>query len=304
MKHQKQALKNNSSDFWTYQEARNIAINQYPSLYGGKKLPEASLRYADHVFNCIGAGFSDLEDWKEQMMRTEEGVLWSEAPIAKYVSGEPLFYVYVGEGEECLPGIYSQVEVNAMINVKDTIQSNREDSDDGEKRPKGVPHFYPNFKKTYSWMWKTPEHVWLEIDRSWPEAALTFYQTAKDFFEGEHAWRYHEGVPPDTKKFQAAWKRRIGDMEKMLERYKVTKEGVQRTPEEWKQEVSRAYGVPFNGDIKAFLQQRAEESRLKALVFIDETIVYMQRVLSMKDQQALTSCVQTNALQTTSKKPT
>ena len=255
----------------TADEAFNVAMNTYPSLYTAATLELAKLKFFDNVFNTIGNGTSTIEEFTEHYALTpEKAGLIHDFPH-KYIGTTPLYYAYtetdqVGSSKmpkygSDLPGLYTLDEMMVMPQAAYALLSNRDEV-------KGQSHCvpYPNFKKRYSLVWNVDMG---SIDPSWCKAALSFYRFAKTFFESDDAHAYADAVPKDPT-------RRIADYEEAFARCR--KPGM--SEEAYRAAISEAYELEYTGDTEDFIRRRWAVEKTRVLDFLEETTGMLENVLA------------------------
>lgn len=257
----------------TADEAFNVAINTYPSLYTAATLELAQFKFFDQVFNVIGNGTSTIEEFAEHYALPPENADLTQGFPEKYIGTTPLYYVYTEVVEEHgwrspkygtdLAGLYTEDEIKAMPHVLHSVLSNR---DEVKGQSRFVP--YPNFKKRYSLVWNVDMG---SIDPSWSEAALRFYGFAKTFFESDDAHAYSDAVPKDPS-------RRVADYEEAFARCRKPgmSEGAYRAA------ISEAYELEYTGDTEDFICRRWAIEKARILDFLEETIGMLENVLAAK----------------------
>lgn len=250
-------------------KAVNLWINSYPSRYASDDRELSKLRVYDQIFNVIGNGIRDTDEFKQALRNRRKGV---QTPPAKYTSGEPLFWGYTrakeyGEGEykiavgdidSSLDGVFTEEEKQHHPEVKVWVQCRIMGGEEGF-----VP--YPNFDKKYSTVWQIDRSI---LTREWIDEIAWFYRKCEQFFDGPDAHRYHRALPIDPKKLE----RRVEDMERALVQYRKG-----ATIEEQWASITKAYGVEYRGDILDFMQRRWEEEYVKIREFITETIDLLEK---------------------------
>lgn len=268
-----------SADFrlMTADEAFNVAMNTYPSLYTGATLELAQLKFFDQVFNTIGNGTSTIEEFAEHYALTPEKADLVHGFPEKYIGTTPLYYAYTEIVEEDgfhfpkygtdLPGLYTEDEIKAMPHVLHSVLSNR---DEVKGQSRFVP--YPNFQKRYSLVWNVDMG---SIDPSWSEAALSFYRFAKTFFESDDAHAYSDAAPKDPS-------RRVADYEEAFARCR--KPGM--SEEDYRAAISEAYELEYTGDTEDFIRRRWAIEKARILDFLEETTGMLENVLAAQSASA------------------
>lgn len=244
----------------------NYSINMYPSLYASPSFEIAKLRVYDHIFNVIGNGIRDTEEFIEHMRDRHKGV---QTPHAKYLNGERLHYGYTevdvyGEGddayvcgktESCLDEVFTESEKIYHPEVKKWLGFNRIN--------KFTP--YPNFDKNYSTVWQIDTSI---LTAEWIDEIVWFYSKCEDFFDGPDSHEYHSAVPADPKKLE----RKVTEQAQYLTKYLKADQPVQEC---W-DAITKDYGTEYRGDTLDFIQRRWEKEHAHIREFITETIAMLE----------------------------
>ena len=253
-------------------KAVNLAINQHPSLYAAAGFELAKLRVYDHIFNVIGNGIRDTEEYCEYMRNRRKGV---QTPLAKYLSGERLHYAYM-EIEEFEEGDckFSMPKSGSSL---DEVFTEAEKADHPEVKKwlgfdvssKFTP--YPNFKKEYSTVWKIDTEL---LTEEWIDEIIWFYRKCEEFFDGPDASEYSYAVTKDPKKLE----RQIKEQELFFERYK--KETANEA--EYWAAITENWQCEYRGDTLDFLQRRWEKEHARIRAYITETVEMLNLLLQEK----------------------
>lgn len=262
----------------TAQQAFNYAMNTYPSLYTSQNLDKARLKYYDHIFNTIGNGYRDMQEFYDGHTITPENSHLLDSFPSYFIGNEPLFYAYtkirdhgsykMGDSEGLLDGVYTKQQLASMPEVLMTVQCNSLRAGDADSIS-----FYPNFQKEYSMMWDDIS----ELDISWTQEALFFYNSAKNFFTGPNNHLYSSACPRLSDK--KGWEFKIKEYEESFNKYKKP----DQTQEDFYFEITKAYNTVYNGDTKFFIALRWKNELDRILSFIDETIERLQEDLNIKE---------------------
>lgn len=250
----------------TPEQAINATINAHPSLYAAGGLEQSKLRIYDQIFNVIGNGIRDTEEFIDHMSLYENTNV--SEPEEKYMNGERLHYGYVDvevfeAGDvtfnlprgDSLDDVFTESEKVLYPEVKKWVGFDT------------VRNFnpYPNFSKQYSTVWQIDTSI---LSEEWIDEIVWFYKKCQDFFNGPDAHEYSYAVPKDEKKLQ----RKINDFENAFNRYG---KGC-NTQKEKNQAISNAYNLKYDGDTLDFINRKWEKELNKILVFIDETITMLE----------------------------
>lgn len=276
----------------TAEEAFNYSMNAYPSLYTAATVREARNQVFDHIFNVIGNGYRDHDEFVEGHLWQPNIAEMTRTFPAKYIGTAPLFTGYTAmetrrkmavpidipgidsslfdmpDMNSSLHGLYTEAEKEFHPDVKKWTQSNRFH---GEHAP------YPNFKPRYSLLY----HVKLdELDDSWLHAGIEFYGHCREYFNSPLCEGYSGAWPSDPKK-QA---RLVGDYEKAIARSTV---GIDDQAEQWAA-ISKAYETPYEGDVPLFIQARWSKEKDRIEAFIESTIAMLEENLAKRHNAAPT----------------
>ena len=264
-----------SHTIMTMSQAFNVALNQFPYLYAHPNIERSKLRVYDQIFNVIGNGYVDQDDFDADFTITAKNKPLLDNYPAKYSSDEILFEGYTEidpdfeEFEKQFPksgtnikGLYTEWEKDLHPEVKLWREKKPSTSD-------WIP--YPNFQKEYSLVWDFDMD---KLDASWLEEAVWFYEQSKKFFLSEASAQYHYAWPSEPQKQQYI----ITSFESRFPTY--NKEGM--TQDEYYAAISKAYEFPYNGDTQLFVQQRWEKEKARILAFIEETTTMLSDKLEAR----------------------
>lgn len=261
----------------TAQHAFNVAINLHPILYSSDTLDDAKFKYFDHIFNVLGNGYRDLNEFIDGHWIGEHNEHLLASFPSKYIGSQPLYTVYtkarkigniaIPEYDSAIDGLYTESELTELDDVATTVQANLKFS---SEPPFPVP--YPNFIKDYSMVWRMDMS---KLDSSWTQAAIWYYEKVREFFNSDKTSYYHGALPTDIKQKS----RLISDYEKNFERY--NKDGM--TQDEFFAAISENYELTYDGNTEEFIIARWNKELERINLFIDETIDML------KNQQSLNS---------------
>lgn len=253
-------------------KAVNSAINDYPTLYASNGYGLAKLRVYDHIFNVIGNGIRNTQEYCEYMRDRRKNV---QSPLAKYLSGERLHYAYMemeefGEGEckffmpkseSLLDGAFTEAEKADHHGVKKWVGFDVID--------RFVP--YPNFKKEFSIIWRIDTGL---LTEEWIDEIIWFYRKCEEFFDGPDASEYSYAVTKDPIKLE----QQIKEQELFFKSYK--KETMSEA--EYWAVITEAWKCEYRGDTLDFLQRRWQIEHTRIREFITETINMLNLLLQDK----------------------
>lgn len=231
-----------------------LFLNKYPSLYASNSIELSKLLVYDHIFNTIGNGIRTIDDLYSYLSLEDlDSLIIKE----QYVSDIELYRCYFSN-EYKFKQIYlilteEEANNNPLIVTKSKLTK--------------INYFkpYPGFKKEYSLVW-TPEIDLFDLVSL--KEILWFYQKCKLYFYSENRYDNFLSGKLDSVQFNSSLK----DQEKYLEKFFENNQ----SKEDAYQKISKAYGVPFNGDMRQFVLDRAELDIQKSLCFIEETIEMLE----------------------------
>lgn len=246
----------------------NFMINTYPTLYASSGMEIARLRVYNQIFNTIGNGIRNSIEFANHLRARRKGV---QKPLAKYLSGERLYYGYT-ETEDFVSGTH-KVSMPKHGTSLGEVFAEAEKMDHPEVKywvgfdvaNKFVP--YPNFKREYSIVWNIDTSL---LTNEWITEIIWFYRKCEEFFDGPTAHEYHLALPANPKKLEA----RIKEQEKSFERYK--KENMS-TADYWNV-ITENWKCEYRGDTLDFLQRRWQKEHERIRAFITETIEMLNEV--------------------------
>lgn len=236
-------------------------IHVYPSLYSGKSYTESKIRVLDQLLNVIGNGIRDNEELTEEMGYINDALTMKD--VERYVTGEQLFYGYT-RIKEFQNGDKTFSFEDFSSSIDETVLDN-----DRYKYPDVIKWVkctyypfnpYPNFQEEYSTIYQCP--AYLDLDESFISGAVEYYEFVKNWFN-KHESEYHYSFPQSTKE---KTERTIKDMEDILDKYETY------------EDVEKAYGVKYNGDVYEFLVTRWKKEKKRIFKFIDETLELLRKI--------------------------
>lgn len=263
----------------TAEEAVNVSLNQYPSLYTSATLANARLKIFDQIFNVIGNGYRDHDEFVNAHQWTPKIAEMARGFPSKYIGVEPLYTGYMattvrGEGamtfemadiHSSLQGLYTEAEKEFHPDVKKWSLSNGRR---GQTQPE-VHSPYPNFKTEYSLLY----HVKIEeLDDSWLKAGAEYYEYCREYFNSPESANYHGAWPADPQKQT----RLIADYEQSIAR---CIKGIEDQAEQWAV-ITKAYETPYEGDTARFIQARWAKDKARIGIFIESTLSMLEEHLT------------------------
>lgn len=252
------------SQIMTADQAFNLFMNKYPNRLASETEDDAKMKFYNHVFNVIGNGCSDnFKAFKETFEITLDNRHYIHSYPKKYNSSKSLFYFF-GDGASS-EELYSLEDLKKMPKKTLKIPFKKPGDD-------FIFYFYPNFKKEYSMVWQVNMK---KLDHSWIEAAIVYYQNAKNFFNSENVKHYFGAyTEDDTTQQGETLSEKIERQEKTFKDYR--KEGM--TDEEHYKLISNECKLEYNGDTKDFLKRSWEAELTRILSFIDETLLMLKAI--------------------------
>lgn len=264
----------------TADEAFNVSMNEYPSLYTSSNLELSRFKYFDHIFNVLGNGYRDLNEFIQGHIVTKENEHFTLGFPEKYIGEHALYSVStktIDYGSYSMPdhnssldGLYTEDEIKSMPEEFCKLQMNKHY--DFSETPQDVHVPYPSFDKQYSMIWKMDM---MQLDISWAIEAISFYEKCYEFFNSENAHFFHNAVSEDPKKL----KKTIEAYEKTFGNYK--KEGV--SEKEYFEEISKAYELEYTGDTLDFINRRWVNEKARIMEFIDDSLNHLHEIKNKKN---------------------
>jgi hypothetical protein len=258
----------------TAPEAVNYNLNKYPSLYASTSLLNTRLQVFGHLFNTIGNGYRDHDEFAEAYLWTPQIAAMTQNVPLKYIGSEPLYRGYtatekreaggflfdIANNASALHGLYTEEEKQFYPEVTKWIRTNRADE---------VHKPYPNFIPSYSLLY----HLNLGIlDDSWLKAGIEYYDYCREYFNSSASVDYHSAWPVNPEK-----------QETLVESYNTaiarSIKGIEDKKEQWAA-ISKAYGIPYKGDTAQFIQDRWLKEKARIETFIEATIGILQEHLA------------------------
>jgi hypothetical protein len=259
-------------------------IDQYPTLYGASSFDVSKMKCADQFFNVLGNGIRDDEELIEDISRTKKKL--KRTNIEKYVSGNGVWYGYteanvtrekIGEGDDVYEIVWPKGDPEGFYLTDAAEKVNHPEivkwifSEHHGFTP------YPNFSEQYSTIYQCP--AFFELDVSWLEAALWFYQECQKWFNGNNANSYHSAFPTMNQKDDD---HRIKELQTFLKdpRYKTNAD------------ISEAYACEFVGsvdnyqDVYDFQVRRWAKEYARIEEFLTKTIAMIENKLKDRANDA------------------
>lgn len=263
----------------TPEECVYSQILKWPSLYANKDFEKCKFRVYDQLFNVLGGGYNDIEDYINTLSKKKE----IDLERAKRYCNEESFDGYT-EIEEIDLGTrkftrpnFDKCEIRNIFkdekeNYPNVIHwaENRYLKEEKnfltnlfKKESKFSP--YPNFEKKYSTIWTEKELLNI-LSKEWIEEIIWFYESCLDAINKGCFKNYSEFPSGNYKKDLE----RIEDMEK-------------RIKDKSFEQISIDYGVEYDGDTSKFLTNKWLKTKNEYEIFINETINVLNDFLN-KDE--------------------
>jgi hypothetical protein len=250
----------------TPEKAVNCYINNHPSRYASSSWEISKLLVYNQIFNVNGNGIRDDAEFKDHLRNRRKNV---HTPPAKYLNGEPLFWGYTRlreikygdktfamvDTDSGLPGVFTEDEKQYHPEVVKW--------QDCPRIEEFIP--YPNFNKNYSIVWRIDTAI---LTPEWIDEIIWFYHKCEEFFNSDRVHEYHSALPKDPIKLE----NRVKDQDAYLEKYK---KAAADEKECWS-EITKAYGVEYQGDTLDFMQRRWNKEHTRIREFISETIEMLE----------------------------
>lgn len=242
------------------------AVNAYPSLYGSPTYEEAKFRIFDHIFNTIGNGVRkhDFVGTPVTERETDDAQKWFCCSEAAYG------YSKTRQLDDCNIQMPDSESLECVVPV-DEMKDHPNivywvEFDTSYKR---IP--YPNFKKTYSLVWKSDPVKLDVLGPKWIEGAIWFYSKCLEYFNDTEACSHYSVAFPKATE---------DETENTVEQYKKFLCDVQKYPTN--EDISKAYECEFIGDrnddadVAAFISRRWDKEHAEILAFIEETLGHLK----------------------------
>lgn len=244
----------------TFEQAFNVAMNEYPMLYTASNVTLAKLKFSDQIFNVIGNGISSVSDFESNFTITDANKNIIDSYPSSYITDQPLYTVYriTDTGlRQYLENLYTEQQLEQFSNDPAYVwyRANRlMDNFDP----------YPNFDSKYSLVYNVDLQ---QYDSSWTIAAIYYYTKMKEWFNSDSVCEYQ--AAGHLKNMQAC----VTSFERMFKRYADSA----KTTEEYNELISKAYGIEYSGNIEQFIVTRWNHKLNRIITFIDETLVKLQQ---------------------------
>lgn len=238
-------------------------INEYPTLYAAESYKKAKIKVLDQLLNVIGNGIRDDEELTEQLEGIDPEI--TMADIAKYVSGEKIYYGYtkITTYEENGKIIFTSPD-NTGKTYYGVLESEKDNYKDVVYWMECTRHPhrpYPNFDEKYSTIYQCPS--FLSLHPSFIEAAIEFYEYVKEWLVDNES-KYHYAFPCDT---EQKTEKRTKDITLNMAKYKT-----------W-DEISEAYGTEYKGDVYQFQVDRWARDKERIFQFLEKTLEMLKEKL-------------------------
>ena len=241
------------------------SVAEYPSLYAQPTYNECALKAFDQLFNTIGNGARNHDELIEMLSPPIPENL--EELAGKYITHEPIYYGYE-HVEELFDG-YLVPDRSVHQETFIAIESERDQYPKiklWHECPRYPFNPYPNFEPRYSTVYKTDL---LSLSQEWWDAVVWFYQHCEAYFNSDQVKGYHYYFGGDVNDPEDQQK--IEDYKESIERKFANGEYTCNA------DVTKAYGIEFDGDYVAFIKRRWEKELARINEFIKETIELAQR---------------------------
>lgn len=250
-------------------------LKRYPTLYHRKHCQESLFAFCGTVFNSIGTGISpEYDDFKDQYYHhnfskeenTKEHldalfrypVVYIESKHIGYMVDKPSTCLY-------LKSVAENIDIERDLGL-DPEEYCFKDVDNLLPSDFFFPMSPSEINVKYAIGELSDEFLISKVDKSFAENAIWFYQHCVDFFNGPNTKTYAGLCSPENKEAMLRSKIRKSpldpnDWDSIIEsfdkRFKSSYENRKGMDldlnESYEEYISRAYNVPFNGDIKQFI---------------------------------------------------
>ena len=253
----------------------------FPTSYANKDFELAKFRVLDHLFNTLGNGCRNIEDFQEGLFKKQEiDIIRAERLCLEptYDGYEEVEIFKADTMEFKFPKSETNIARNVFEEEKEKFPSviywikndpNEKDLEDIFLERKDIfinTKFrpYPNFQKKYSILWNEPETLKC-LNIEWLNSLIWFYETSLTSIN-EGCFRDYSEFPTGSSKED---KRRIDEM------LKFTKDKSYET-------ISKDYELFFDGNMEDFLTRKWLKTKKEYETFINETILLLKEEIKNK----------------------
>ncbi len=238
------------------------SIVEYPSLYAAGTYDESAFKVYDQLFNVIGNGVRNTYE----LIREVTGTPVSEESAQKYLNNEPLYYGY--ENVLILNSGFKYPDPSKHEDFITVIESEKDkhpniklwvDCSLGNDDENNITSPYPNFSEKYSIVYNSD---FTQLGNEWQEAAIWYYQKAKDFFEQTPS--YYRRAYPSNDSYED--KELISGY---LEEFK------NKSP----QQITEQYNTEYNEDVYKFAEAHWQNKLSQIKIFLAKTIEMLENNL-------------------------
>lgn len=237
------------------------AIKNYPILYHSKSYFQSKMKVLDYLLNNIGNGICDDNDLEEHLAYVDTSLTIND--IESYITGAQLFNGYtkvkiIKGGTTNNVFEFPCLDSCAANGVTEADKASYKDVVYWSKSRYHEHSLYPNFSEAYSLVYQCPS--FMELDKSFIEGALGFYNYCFEFFKTKESLYLH-AFPRSTEKESADCSKRFANVLKNYESY---------------EEITESYGVPYTGDIYEFQVKLWELEKYRIINFVNSTIKVLE----------------------------
>lgn len=262
-----------------------VIINtvKYSSLYGSMSFESAKLAIMDHLLSTIGNGIS-FEEFLHNTKLHKKNKEFLSREYKHLFDGTPMYYIDKipqdnknSMHKEYLinPKTGEEVYTLSMAEIKefgwDNPQEYRWFKNSHKDYSKWSP--YPYFSKQYNMLWENQNDL-QKVPVSFLQSFLDYYKVTLEFFTTDKQYFYHYACPHPQD--DEGWETALKKWQEVYERNTKKVEG----DEEKMKHFSKEYGVPYNGNMREFLENRHKKTIEECVEFIKETISMLEEQIS------------------------
>jgi len=241
----------------TCYEYIRIQIDQYPTLYASRHYKTSKIQIMDQLLNVIGNGIRCDEELDEQTNVPDDFVIPTFKNIQKYLV-EDVYHGYLEQREIKLSDTKTIYQGEGeCIHCVESERKNHPEVAIWLKSTQYPVNIYPNFKQEYSTIYQCPK--FLTMDSSWINGAIEFYKFSKEWIINNGDKEYHSGYPGEHIEYTQR------EFLNAFEKYKSN------------EEISKAYGHEYDGDLHKFLKTRWDKEKSRIIDFIDSTLKILNK---------------------------
>jgi hypothetical protein len=254
----------NPNDFYS------VYLENHLSYYGMySDFKNAKLALLDHIFNVIGNGIRDTDEFINFISSNEKSFNLKHT-ISLY---EKKFYSGFDSNSDIDVNKATDDELVDFFSRTDNFHHRICENDlhlykdvkvweEDTKKIKRNP--YPNFSKKYSIIYNLNFDLLGEQKEYWINEAITFYKDCIVYLNSEESMYHSNAYPTDDKAKDEAV---ISSFKKALDKYETN------------EDASKAYEQDYNGNVEEFVIVRWEKNKKEWMAFCHNSIDFLKEKL-------------------------